>query len=465
MKVKQNDYDVGVIVGRFHVPELHPGHKQLFEHVAETHDNRVLIFLGNAPTKSTVINPLNYQARRQMIVEDFPNLGDNIHYINDERDDESWSKRLDGMIRDLIGPQTTVVLYGSRESFIDHYKGAFPCQEMEQEMFVSGTEMRKEASRDVISSKDWRKGVIYGIHNQYPAVYSTVDIAIFRDEKIVLLGKKPKEKQYRFIGGFVDGNNGNLQDNARREVAEETGLEIGDLEFVDSFLVDDWRYRRERCKILTTFFRADRIFGTPDPSDDIEAVKWFDIDEINDGDVVKEHHPLLKSLRANCARSQLTKRTDMPMVGVGVILHRDGKFLLGKRKGSHGEGLYSFPGGHIEKDEEITAAAINEVREETGIIIDTDAVEIFTARDEMFPEDNLHYVTVFTIVECPKDQEVENLEPDKCEGWEWYAYKDIPENLMPATRDILEKVVRKYEITQEQKVVSIHKVSPLWGLP
>ncbi len=37
-----------------------------------------------------------------------------------------------------------------------------------------------------------------------------------------------------------------------------------------------------------------------------------------------------------------------PKVGVGVMILKDGKVLLTKRKGSHGAGMYSFPGGHLE---------------------------------------------------------------------------------------------------------------------
>ena len=37
-----------------------------------------------------------------------------------------------------------------------------------------------------------------------------------------------------------------------------------------------------------------------------------------------------------------------PKVGVGVMVLKDGKVLLTRRKGSHGAGEYSFPGGHLE---------------------------------------------------------------------------------------------------------------------
>jgi 8-oxo-dGTP diphosphatase len=37
-----------------------------------------------------------------------------------------------------------------------------------------------------------------------------------------------------------------------------------------------------------------------------------------------------------------------PRVGVGVIVVKNGLVLIGKRKGSHGEGQWAWPGGHLE---------------------------------------------------------------------------------------------------------------------
>ena len=58
-----------------------------------------------------------------------------------------------------------------------------------------------------------------------------------------------------------------------------------------------------------------------------------------------------------------------PRVGVGVMIFKNGKVLLSKRKGSHGEGEYSFPGGHLEYMESFEDCAVREVQEECGIKI------------------------------------------------------------------------------------------------
>ena len=58
-----------------------------------------------------------------------------------------------------------------------------------------------------------------------------------------------------------------------------------------------------------------------------------------------------------------------PRVGIGVMVFRDGKVLIGKRKSKLGEGEWSFPGGHLESGESFVECAVRETREESGIEI------------------------------------------------------------------------------------------------
>jgi 8-oxo-dGTP diphosphatase len=51
-----------------------------------------------------------------------------------------------------------------------------------------------------------------------------------------------------------------------------------------------------------------------------------------------------------------------PKVGVGIMILKNGKILLGKRKGSHGEGEFAFPGGHLEYMESFTKCAKKKLR-------------------------------------------------------------------------------------------------------
>ena len=107
-----------------------------------------------------------------------------------------------------------------------------------------------------------------------------------------------------------------------------------------------------------------------------------------------------------------------PRIGVGVIIRKDGKFLLGKRRNAHGEGSWSFPGGHLEFGETVEACARRETLEETGLEIEDATLVSHT--DDIFQEEGRHYVTLFTLAEW-KLGDPQLLEPDKCEGWEWFA--------------------------------------------
>ncbi|KAE9395847.1 hypothetical protein BT96DRAFT_1021756 [Gymnopus androsaceus JB14] len=83
-----------------------------------------------------------------------------------------------------------------------------------------------------------------------------------------------------------------------------------------------------------------------------------------------------------------------PKVGVGVfVLNREGRFVLGKRKGSHGQGTWALPGGHLEAGESFEACAAREVLEETNITIKN--VRFLTATNDVMAAEGKHYVTVW----------------------------------------------------------------------
>ena len=291
--------EVGVLVGRFHVDELHGGHKSLINRVVRKHE-KVILFLGLSPVRVTRNNPLDFESRKQMILANYPNV--NVLYIKDVHSDEVWSKNLDQQIRDLVGPLATVVLYGGRESFIDHYTGTYNTEEIIESTFRSGTEVRKKLGAHVKSNPCFRAGVVWAAYNRYPTTFPTVDVAIWNDDKTkLLMARKPNELKYRFIGGFASSDT-SLEASVRREVDEEAHIEITDPEYVGSCPIDDWRYRREVDGIVTTFFQAKLQFGRPMPDDDIEELKWFDVSDyakqvaFHDHFLVEAHKPLFKML-------------------------------------------------------------------------------------------------------------------------------------------------------------------------
>ncbi len=299
-KLKPIKEEIGVIIGRFQVHDLHEAHKDLINTVVSNH-KKVILFLGVSPVIGTTKDPLDFASRKLMIQEYYPEI--NIVPLPDRRSDVTWSSMIDTRIREIF-PIGSAILYGGRDSFLPYYYGHFPTSELEQNVYVSGTEIRKQVSEEIKSSHLWRAGAIYQAYNQYPVSYQTVDIACLGSNgHRILLCKKPNEDRFRFVGGFVDPNDSSLENAARREFMEETGGngEISDLKYIGSFRVEDWRYKKGRDKIMTALFIGEMIFGTITPSDDISELRWFGISEFKaDGfiedNIVPEHIPLAKKV-------------------------------------------------------------------------------------------------------------------------------------------------------------------------
>lgn len=295
MKAKTDRYDVGVIVGRFHVHELHEGHKQVIDHVVKSHD-KVILFLGLAHLRNTLKNPLDLRARRQMFAEAYPKI--DVHYIDDCHCDKLWSANLDREVRKHTSPNQKVLLYGSRDSFLAHYSGKIETCELEAETFISATEVRRKVCNGYFPNKDYRAGMIAATDNRYPTAFQCVDVAIYNDAGTeILLARKPDETKWRLFGGFSDPRSKSLEADARREVMEEAGgIEITEPKYVGSTLIDDWRYRGEVDKIKTALFKATFVFGRPEGGDDIAEVRWFKISELKREQVMEVHHVLLDLL-------------------------------------------------------------------------------------------------------------------------------------------------------------------------
>ena len=115
-----------------------------------------------------------------------------------------------------------------------------------------------------------------------------------------------------------------------------------------------------------------------------------------------------------------------PRVGVGVIVLRDAKVLLGLRQGSHGANTWALPGGHLEFGESVESCAAREVLEETGLIIDQVRPGPFT--NDVMTADDKHYVTLFVIADNAVGEPAV-CEPAKCLRWAWFDWSDLPEPL------------------------------------
>ena len=122
-------------------------------------------------------------------------------------------------------------------------------------------------------------------------------------------------------------------------------------------------------------------------------------------------------------------------IGVVVFLYnRDDEILIGKRKGSHGAGTWSLPGGKVERKgdsgtglvslEDPLARVSDELEEEAGIRLHPSR---FSAREWMShswqdpTKGQQKWITLFTEASLYQNVAARVMEPDKCEEWRFVS--------------------------------------------
>lgn len=114
-----------------------------------------------------------------------------------------------------------------------------------------------------------------------------------------------------------------------------------------------------------------------------------------------------------------------PCVGITVLVFSKEKqenILIGKRLNEIGYGMYALPGGHIEFGESFIETAIREVKEETNL--DIENVELIKIINCINKKNNYHYVVPVLKGYSKDDTLLKNMEPNKCEKWEWYNWNN-----------------------------------------
>jgi bifunctional NMN adenylyltransferase/nudix hydrolase len=292
---------IGVVIGRFQVPELHAGHRHLLDHVRNISD-KLHVFVGVSPVDGhTAENPLTFSQRQTVF--DLSPYNAAVLPLFDQPSNEAWSAQLDRTLLQLY-PHDQVILYGGRDSFTQTYLGQFPITNVPIDHtlgLIQGRDVREGVLE--ATSTEFLRGQVFALGRQFPHAYPTVDVAALGSNgKTVLLIQRKDNGEWGFVGGFVDPTDPSLERAAARELNEETGLGFAGpadlaMDYVASMQINDWRYRGSRDKIVTTFFccypMTSAVRANPD---EVQDWKWVPIDDC-DRIVTAIHQPLLAALK------------------------------------------------------------------------------------------------------------------------------------------------------------------------
>jgi 8-oxo-dGTP diphosphatase len=125
---------------------------------------------------------------------------------------------------------------------------------------------------------------------------------------------------------------------------------------------------------------------------------------------------------------------ERPKIGIGVIVIRNGKVLLGERLASHGAGTWAIPGGHLEFNETFEETAKREVQEETGLTNIKVRGLVSIMNDRVYDR---HFVSIGILAESVSGEPYA-AEPEKSANWAWFAVDALPDNIFIPSKGVLD---------------------------
>jgi ADP-ribose pyrophosphatase YjhB (NUDIX family) len=124
-----------------------------------------------------------------------------------------------------------------------------------------------------------------------------------------------------------------------------------------------------------------------------------------------------------------------PGINVDILVIKNNKILLGLLSDKWcelGKKVYGVPGRDIRFGEKIGETIKRNITEEFGCGVINYKIICINANYAL----GNHYIGIGVIAEI--DGEAKNLLPEDWEKWEWFDRETIPDNLFPATKNLID---------------------------
>lgn len=148
---------------------------------------------------------------------------------------------------------------------------------------------------------------------------------------------------------------------------------------------------------------------------------------------------------------------------VYIFLEREGKILVARRCNTgYQDGNYNVPSGHVEAGELPVAAMIREAKEEIGIDLSPEDLEIVHVSYRPKHDETDNRVDFFFRAKNWKG-EVINMEPNKCDDLKWVKPTELPASTTPHVREAIKSMIEGVFFMEHG--VDFLKANGVWLLP
>src|SRR5210317_1087798 len=125
---------------------------------------------------------------------------------------------------------------------------------------------------------------------------------------------------------------------------------------------------------------------------------------------------------------------------VYLVLENDGKILMAKRSNTgYMDGMYSLVAGHVDGNETVYQAMQRETKEEVNVDILLEDMKVVHVSHRKSNGGEREYIDVY--LQASKfSGELKNLEPHKCSDLTWFEFDNLPKEIVPEVKKVLEDI-------------------------
>ncbi|MGA8943995.1 MAG: NUDIX domain-containing protein [Thermoactinomyces sp.] len=122
-----------------------------------------------------------------------------------------------------------------------------------------------------------------------------------------------------------------------------------------------------------------------------------------------------------------TERFTAPVTIHLFFVQNDRILLLRRCNTGYEDGNYSVVAGHLDGGETIKQAAVREAREEAGVGLKEEDIEIAGVMHRKADDERVDFFAVVTKWEG----KIQNMEPHKCDDLRFFPLNELPANIIP----------------------------------